>query len=168
MAEPTSESLLEQFHYCSIIIGRAHHSSDAAGFHHGQSRLLSIIARHERIGQNELAREMGIRAASVGELLGKLERNGYISRSTNVKDKRQLDVSLTPIGRSALGDYSNHENTFAETVFASLTDEERTQLARLLGKITASLSERYSGATDNSREHHRRRFGIQFHYHGAR
>lgn len=156
MPNTNAERLLELFHYCSIIIHRVRHQADSVSMHHGQSKLLAILARHDIVPQRDLLEEMKIRSTSLSELLGKLERSGYVDRTTNPKDKRLIDVFLTPSGKKIVEQTSHYESGVADTMFSSLTDEEKLQLCALLEKLIASLEERFAAEDEERRGH---RFG---------
>ncbi len=59
--------------------------------------------QHESVTAGELARRLGIQAASLTRVLGRLESQGLVVRSTGQEDRRTVVVSLTPSGRETLG-----------------------------------------------------------------
>ena len=52
------------------------------------------------ISQKELSDLLDMRPQSLGELLGKLERNGYITRTPSERDQRVLIIRLTDAGKN--------------------------------------------------------------------
>ena len=102
----------------------------------GQGRILSELKYEQKIAQKDLGLNLGIRPQSLGELLQKLEENGYIKRTRSTIDKRALLVELTDKGRNfqlCKPDY--------EEVFANLDDVEIDVLGELYEKIFARLIE---------------------------
>ncbi|MBR3746506.1 MAG: MarR family transcriptional regulator, partial [Selenomonadaceae bacterium] len=66
---------------------------------HGQGRILTALSHMDTVSQKELGFIMDMRPQSLGELLQKLESNGYISRHRSPADKRSLIIELTEKGR---------------------------------------------------------------------
>lgn len=62
--------------------------------------------QHESVTAGELARRLGIQAASLTRVLGRLESQGLVVRSTGQEDRRTVVVSLTPSGHETLGSLS--------------------------------------------------------------
>ena len=66
----------------------------------GQGRILTALRRMNSVSQKELGYILDIRPQSLGELLQKLESNGYIQRRRSPTDKRALIVELTKKGEA--------------------------------------------------------------------
>ena len=66
--------------------------------HRGQGRVMALLKMRPEISQKELAYLLDIRPQSLGELLAKLERNGYIERSASEEDRRGMNIRLTEAG----------------------------------------------------------------------
>lgn len=100
-----------------------------------QKKVLALLAEHtDGITQRELTEILGIHRASVSELLGKLEKKGFIVRTADEKDRRQVQVALTEKGKNELPDGSSKEHG-PSILFEVLTDEEKTSLYSILGKL---------------------------------
>lgn len=102
----------------------------------GQGRILSALRRMQSISQKELGYILDIRPQSLGELLQKLEFNGYITRHRSPTDKRALIVELTE-----KGEYFQLQRPDYDTLFVDLTDEEKDLLMQSLEKIGERLTE---------------------------
>ena len=85
--------------------------------------------------QKDLAFILGIRPQSLGELLGKLEADGYVTRTRSEADRRAITVNLTDAGREKSARIQAKRNLSAETMFEKLTGEEKSTLAALLAKL---------------------------------
>lgn len=59
--------------------------------------------QQESVTAGELARRLGIQAASLTRVLGRLESQGLVVRATGQEDRRTVVVALTPAGRDTLG-----------------------------------------------------------------
>ena len=64
----------------------------------GQGRVLALLAMRSPIAQRELAYILGVRPQSLGEVLGKLESAGLITRDADPMMPRAL-VSITEAGK---------------------------------------------------------------------
>lgn len=120
-------------------------------FHNGkdyssQRKVLTLISEHSgEITQRELTGELGIHRASVSELLGKLEKKGFITRRQDDRDRRCVRISLTDKGTLSL-----QENIHAQSeqdldkMFASLSEAEKNSLYAILGKLINAWGEAQS------------------------
>ena len=102
----------------------------------GQGRILSTLQTMNGILQRQLGQMLDIRPQSLGELLQKLESNGYIQRYHSKHDKRALIVELTEKGRTfhlMRPDY--------EELFKKMNLREKKELTKSLEKISAQLTE---------------------------
>jgi len=102
----------------------------------GQGRILSALRRMQSISQKDLGFILDIRPQSLGELLHKLEVNGYITRYRSPKDKRALIVELTEKGETFQSQRPDYEE-----IFVGLTANEQTALKKSLEKISTRLTE---------------------------
>ena len=101
----------------------------------GQGRILSALQKRRSISQRELVRLLNIRPQTLGELLQKLEANGYITRHRSETDKRLLIVELTARGETfqlLKPDY--------DELFIDLSTREKATLEKCLEKISERLT----------------------------
>ena len=101
---------------------------------HGQGRILLALSRINSVTQKELGFILAMRPQSLGELLQKLEANGYISRRRSPADKRSLIIELTEKGKQF-----QKSRPFYEALFSDMSDNERENLRRSLQKIGLRL-----------------------------
>lgn len=89
--------------------------------------------------QRDIEREFSITRSTVTNILQLMERKGYIARQSVAQDARLKQLVLTEKGRQF------HENTMLalhqtdEYVAGLLTEEENTELLRLLNKLYLGL-----------------------------
>ena len=98
-----------------------------------QQKVLGILAQNDGITQKELSGMLGIRPQSGGEIVRKLENNGYVERIPDENDSRAQRLHLTEAGIKE--NEKLNRQAEQETVFDCLDDEEKTMLNRLLTKI---------------------------------
>lgn len=101
-----------------------------------QQKVLGILAQNDGITQKELSGMLGIRPQSGGEIVRKLENNGYVERMPDENDSRAQRLHLTEAGIRE--NEKLNRQAEQETVFDCLDGEEKTMLNRLLMKIVAN------------------------------
>ena len=103
---------------------------------HGQGRILTAVSQKDYVTQKELGVILNMRPQALGELVQKLEANGYISRRKSLRDKRSLVVELTEKGEEFI-----RNKPYYEALFSDMSDRERENLRRLLQKVGVKLEE---------------------------
>ena len=148
MIEATTE-LLEQLIRLERLLHfrhlRAHRErGPMADPHRGQGRILALLKLKPEMSQQELSTILDIRSQSLGELLAKLERQGYIRRSPSETDRRAMVIRLTEEG-AAVAETAT-EAPEADGLFGCLSEEERSALSGYLERLIASWEEELGAA----------------------
>lgn len=102
----------------------------------GQGRILALMKKINVITQKELAEIVGIRQQSLGELLLKLEQNGYVIRKQSQEDKRAMVVEITKKGK----ELEFEKNDLSE-IFDCLDEQEQQNLKDYLYRISERLED---------------------------
>ena len=142
----------------NAILHELHHMSrfgmESRG---GQGRILQILAEEGSMTQRSLTEKLGIQPGSASEVIGKLERAGFITRSENTEDRRTADVSLTEAGREQLEAKKQEK----PELFSALSEEEKEQLLALLEKLRADWREIFPRERHSRDDHsvHERQHG---------
>jgi DNA-binding MarR family transcriptional regulator len=146
--ENDNRDLLEQlFRLVGLLRRRAMHArrdfgprgGPSAGPHQGQGRVLALLKLKPEVSQKELSTILDIRSQSLGELLSKLERQGYITRKTSEEDRRGMDIRLTEAGRAA--SEQQDESSDAGSFFDCLDEAERRTFGEYLERLIKRLEE---------------------------
>ena len=159
-------TLIEQFITLSRMMMHRHHHMKGNHQHspyRGQGRILSLLKMEPQMSQKKLSFLLGTRPQSIGELLAKLEQNGYITRKQSDEDRRSLDIELTEKGMEAAISEENLQECEHKTneVFSCLNEEEQKNLSNYLGRVITSLQEEMMGEDGEVLEH-------QMHHHHDR
>jgi DNA-binding MarR family transcriptional regulator len=107
-----------------------------------------------------------MRNQSLGEILGKLETAGYITRSPSEDDKRTAVIRLTVLGeKEADTEKQTQGEDGFDGLFVCLSEDEKQNLSDYLSRLTAAGKEQLSknGETDTGAEtcnHHRKHIGL--------
>ncbi|MDE5977468.1 MAG: MarR family transcriptional regulator [Turicibacter sp.] len=152
MEKITNAQLIEQFYKAGYALRRFEFQNNNkspiffAGGHRGQGRVLSILKDKPEITQKELVSLLRIRPQSLGELLTKLEAQGFITREPSKKDRRMTIVKLTEVGKEEIKK-NNQMGDSIEKIFNILDDEEKDQLYHILDKLSKELEENIDSDT---------------------
>jgi DNA-binding MarR family transcriptional regulator len=155
MDDPTHDLMEKLFRLVGLLRRRTIHAHrDRGPFgspHQGQGRVLALLKLKPVVSQKELSTILDIRSQSLGELLTKLEHQGYIARTPSEEDRRVMKISLTEAGNAA--SESQGETRDVGTFFDCLGDEEQATLGGYLERLIKRLEEELaSGGAAGSAE----------------
>jgi len=103
----------------------------------GQGRVLTILKMNPEISQKDLLYLLDMRPQSLGEILSKLEKSGYITRTPLETDRRVMNIKLSKEGMEAV---STAEKEFSfDEMFECLGEEEQKNLSGYLRRIIETL-----------------------------
>ncbi len=155
----------EQFvKICRLMHMRQHRSHQRHGPmadpHRGQGRVLALLKMRPEISQKDLSYLLDIRPQSLGELLAKLERGGYITRTPSDTDNRVMNITLTEAGLAA----TEQQAEDGADLFAELNAEEQGILSSYLGRVIEGM-EKVIGDVPQHGPHGHHRHGPEGHDH---
>ncbi len=108
---------------------------------------ISVTEIHiiEKIGDDEpkrmsqVSRALGVTMATLTVACDKLEYKELVNRQRDSKDKRVVNVSLTPRGRAVYECHKNFHERMVSAALANFTPEETEILAKSLLKLQKFL-----------------------------
>ncbi len=109
--------------------------------HPGQMFCLHVLAGHDGISQRELAEALRLSPPTVSKMLQALQKAGAVERRPDAADQRLTRVFLTPAGRDLEGQMRGVVAEFVNETIGELPENDRRELARLLGELGASMSQ---------------------------
>jgi len=110
----------------------------ALDFTRPQAGLLRLISREPGQSQQAVARRLGTPPSRLVALVDGLEQRGLIERRRNPGDRRNYALHLTAAGEQAMAALSQATLEHEQAISAPLTQAERAQLSKLLGKLAAA------------------------------
>ncbi len=113
--------------------------------HPGQPPMLILIQKNEGINQNEIARKLNVRAATVAIMLRRMEKAGLIERKQDKKDKRIQRVFLTEKGRKICELLKEQAERIEKMAMEGLSENEKGELARLLDHVISNFRRSVKG-----------------------
>lgn len=122
------------------------------GLHGTDGKTMSLLDREGPMSASEIARRTGLAAASVTNLIDRLEQKGFVRRTRDPKDRRAVVVEPTPEGvakfvpffASTRSGVARMWARYDETELAVILDFLRRNAERLrkeTAKLTASDDE---------------------------
>ena len=134
----------------------------------GQGRILTILKMQPEIVQKELGYLLDISKQALAELINKLEKKGYITRTRSEKDRRSFVIKLTELGREAMPEKKDEiGDEYIEEFFKCLNENEQNNLINYIERITEDI-EKKTGCDDDYALFFRERFFTRHgHIHGA-
>jgi DNA-binding MarR family transcriptional regulator len=97
----------------------------------------------------DLADAAGVTRATMTGLIDTLERDGLVKRGVDPADRRMQQVSLTPKGNEVLRAMLPSHFQIMSSVMASLKENERDALVKLLTKISSQVSRQKAETADS-------------------
>lgn len=160
--------LFEQFVRLEWLLHRYHQQNHKyhgpmGDTYRGQGRVLALLKLKPEISQKELSNILDIRSQSLGELLTKLEKSGYITRTPSETDRRVMDIHLTEEGKQAAE--QPEQQLDSTELFGCLNEEEQAAFSDYLNRIISALEQQLGdgdSVPDPHRHHHfgERGFGM--------
>ncbi len=102
-----------------------------------------LMAQLERVPQGlrmgELSRRMMVTGGNVTGITDQLVRDGLVVRDADPADRRSFRVRLTEEGRRQFVRIAAEHERWIAGMFAGLTDVEKAELERLMGRLKASV-----------------------------
>ena len=103
-----------------------------------QFAALTTLRDHPGVDQATLAQLIAYDRATIGGVVDRIERKGWVTREVNESDRRARNVWLTPNGKAVLDAVSPIVETLQETIIDPLTPEERATFIALAQKAVAA------------------------------
>lgn len=101
----------------------------------GRGRVLALLKQKDGVSTKEMAAIMGIRVSSLNEVLGKMEKDGYVERTPSPDDRRVMLVWLTDKGKAV----QLPDQDLPNILFGTLDQGAKNQLAIYFEQMIASL-----------------------------
>ena len=105
---------------------------------YSQQRVLGLLDEMGPTSQKKIQGILDIKCGSLSELCTKLLDKGYIEKSRDENDRRNAVLKITEKGRVKRQEIVRQKD---DRLFEVLSDEERTQLRKILEKLYENGSE---------------------------
>ncbi|NRP14723.1 MarR family winged helix-turn-helix transcriptional regulator [Marinobacterium sp. xm-a-152] len=98
---------------------------------------MQAIELHGEMEQSQIAQSIHYDKATIGGVIDRLEKRGWVERKSNPKDRRAKLVTLTKEGRKALEEITPVVKALQDQVVANLSDDERALFIKLAQKVVS-------------------------------
>jgi MarR family transcriptional regulator, organic hydroperoxide resistance regulator len=112
----------------------------AEGLHPAQAGCLHVLGHHDGVSQRDLADRLQLARPTVTTMLQAMEKAGLIVRRVDANDQRLTRVYLTDDGHGLTERMRSVFGRYMDEAVASLSEEDRRTLMRLLGTISDGLA----------------------------
>jgi len=126
---------------CRLATWRLRVHIEKIGIHSGQGRILVHLHGHDNVPQCRIAEAMNTSAAAMTSILQRMERDGWITRTRDPKDQRTVRIQISDKARALEEEIQGTFLQTEEEISSIYTQEERTELRRLLLKLYERFSE---------------------------
>lgn len=130
------------FHYASTVINKAvdQHLSAWSLSVPRYSVLRNLLQRGE-LNLVELSRLLMCNASNVNSVVGRLERDGFVKRSSNPHDGRSTTISLTPKGKKTAREAVLPHREFLSKLMMVLDERELQQFSRSVEELISQAAD---------------------------
>lgn len=101
---------------------------------------LYYLGKYDSISQSDLAKKMNIKNSTIVRLIDRMERNGYVKRVKDVKDRRITNLKLTQDGKKLREKLLPEGQKVNEIFSKNITDDEFKIFMNVLNKMVDNIN----------------------------
>ncbi len=112
------------------------------GLTSGRFHLLMLLKRQEPVhalSPSDLAKKTGVTRGTMTQFIDAIEKDGFVKRVEDPKDRRGMLVELTPVGESKLATIIPIHIQRMEHYTRVLNSEERKQMINIMMKMVGTF-----------------------------
>lgn len=98
-------------------------------------KILHLIYDHNGKTQHEILKIANITKSTMSEIITEMEKEGYIYKVKDEKDKRRILIFLTPVGEKKAKYITECFNEYCTQFLSDFSEEEIEQFIYLLNKV---------------------------------
>ncbi len=106
-----------------------------------QAHAMQSLRQHERLSLQRLADELRLEKSTVSRLVTALVDRGWVERSINPDNRREVRVQLTAAGRAIADEVHHAASAWYRDIWQRLSDAQRAQVLDSLATLNAALRE---------------------------
>lgn len=106
-----------------------------------QYGIMFVLSHQPGIDQISVANSLGLDRSTTGMVINKLVKDGLVSRSVDVDDRRRHSLQLTASGRRLLSQLAQPAKKSRRRLLSVFTPRERKVLLRLIGKFIEAFND---------------------------
>lgn len=135
------KTILQFLKVATFINLRRESKFSAFGLTSGRFHLLMLLKREvsKTLSPTELAKRTGVTRGTMTQFIDAIEKDGFVKRVVDTKDRRGMLVTLTPSGEEKLKNILPTHIRQLEYFTSVLSPEERSMLHMIMEKMVVSL-----------------------------
>jgi MarR family transcriptional regulator, temperature-dependent positive regulator of motility len=106
-----------------------------------QFAVLAAIAARPGLRQSDLVRETGIDRSTLADMMARMQKRGWITRTAHALDQRAQSVHLSGAGATILAGATRHARAADAAILDALPRAKRNPFLSLLNKLAAFADE---------------------------
>lgn len=106
-----------------------------------QFAVLAAVAQRPGLRQSDLVRDTGVDRSTMADMLTRMQKRGWVSRTTHAADQRAQSVHLTGAGATILAGATKHARAADNTILNALPKAKRKSFLNLLTKLAEYADE---------------------------
>jgi DNA-binding MarR family transcriptional regulator len=99
------------------------------------------IDSDENVCASELQNFLYITKAAVSQMVGALEKKGYLNRDINKQNRRKITLTLTPKGQDTLKYMEESFDKLLTKIISQLGEDDTKQFVRILNRFADIIDE---------------------------
>jgi DNA-binding MarR family transcriptional regulator len=124
-----------------LFLKRFAREAARVGFTLLESKTLGYLARHEGISQARLADLCDLEPMALARILGRMEKDGWVERRSDPRDRRAKRLYLTLQGEQILAELAKIGADLREHLMAKISLRDQENLVRVLDHLYEQLSQ---------------------------
>ncbi len=108
------------------------------GLSPAEQSILMVVHDNPSVTQTEVAGALKIQLPNLVKILAKLESGGILLRTRSTRDKRAVELSLTPDGRKLADEAATRGLDFNAQTLSALSPRERDEFLVMLTRLVAA------------------------------
>lgn len=123
------------------------------GLHGTDEKTMSLLEREGPMSASDIAKRTGLAAASVTNLIDRLEQKGFVRRARDPKDRRSVIVEPTEEGIAQFVPFFAATRNAVARMWAHYDDQELAVILDFLRRNTERLIQETAKLTSGGRRH---------------
>jgi MarR family transcriptional regulator, 2-MHQ and catechol-resistance regulon repressor len=117
------------------VMSKASAHLESAGVTGGQFAVLEALLHLGPMCQHTIAKKLLRSGGNMTLVVDNLEKQGWVKRERRTKDRRMIEIHLTPKGRRLITRIFPQHARMVARVMSELTPTEQDELRRIAGKL---------------------------------
>jgi DNA-binding MarR family transcriptional regulator len=115
---------------CSEICG---------GFNEKELQVVVFVGQNTNVKMTDISENLNSPLSTLTSVVDKLVEKKFLTRVHSVEDRRVVNVTLTPKGKSSYKTFVNRKNIMAEKILSLYTIDEQGVFIEFLGKMSSAI-----------------------------